>query len=160
MLHLGGRGGHESAYISIIVRVHNNVSLFQSFLYAIRLGAGPCLQWHGVLKSKVSTGLESTVYQSFSIAILSLPTNIVYTGTWESCFLRELTKKFLIFPVLVKYSFLPILFICLRIILNWFVCLFVGLSLTNIKDILKCRIYYKNLKLHLSWTVRWEQGTF
>lgn len=123
MLHLGGRGGHESAYISIIVRVHNNVSLFQSFLYAFHLGAGPCLQWHGVLKSKVFTGLESTVYQSFSIAILSLPTNIVYTRTWESCFLRELTKKFLIFPVLVKYSFLPILFICLRIILNWFVCL-------------------------------------
>lgn len=157
MLHLGGRGGHESAYISIIVRIHNNVSLFQSFLYAFRLGAGPCLQWHGVLKSKVSTGLESTVYQSFSIAILSLPTNIVDTRTWESCFLRELTKKFLIFPVLVKYSFLPILFTSK----NHFklVCVFIGLSLTNLKDILKCRIYYKNLKLHLSWTVRWEQGT-
>ena len=158
MLHLGGRGGHESAYISIIVRVHNNVSLFQSFLYAFRLGAGPCLQWHGVLKSKVSTGLESTVYQSFSIAILSLPTNIVYTCTWESCFFKRVDKEVLNLPCAGEI-FLSANFVYL--FKNHFklVYVFVGLSLTNIKDILKCRIYYKNLKLHLSWTVRWEQGT-
>ena len=42
--------GQESAHISVIARVRNSGSLFQSFLYAFRQGAGSCPhQWVSVI---------------------------------------------------------------------------------------------------------------
>ena len=53
--------GHESVCISLIARVCNNGSLFQSFLYAFRRGATCYLQWRDIRNSKAFAGRESTV---------------------------------------------------------------------------------------------------
>ena len=52
-------GGHESVHISVIARVRNNGSTFQSFLHALRgggAGAG------GVRNGEVSIQRESIVH--------------------------------------------------------------------------------------------------
>ena len=49
-------GGHES--------VRNDRSLFQSFLYAFRRGAGFCSLWRGFRNSEVSAGRHSTVFRN------------------------------------------------------------------------------------------------
>ena len=38
-------GGHESVHISVIARVRNNESTFQSFLHAFRGGGGGAVFW-------------------------------------------------------------------------------------------------------------------
>ena len=49
-------GGHES--------VRNDKSLYQSFLYAFRRGAGFCSLWRGFRNSEVSAGRHSTVFRN------------------------------------------------------------------------------------------------
>ena len=49
-------GGHES--------VRNDRSLFQSFLYAFRRGAGFCSLWRGFRNSEVFAGRHSTVFRN------------------------------------------------------------------------------------------------
>ena len=46
--------GHESVRISVIKRVCSSRSLFQSFLYAFRRGAGSCPHEQDVRNSEVS----------------------------------------------------------------------------------------------------------
>ena len=46
--------GQESVRISVIARVRNSRSLFQSFLYAFRRGGGSCPHWRGVHNSRNS----------------------------------------------------------------------------------------------------------
>ena len=57
-------GEHESARISVIARVRNDGSLFQSFLYAFRRGAGFCPLWRSVRNSKVSARRHPTVFRN------------------------------------------------------------------------------------------------
>ena len=54
--------GQESVLISVIARVRNTGSLFQSFLYVFRRGAGSCPHSRGVCNSEVSARRELTVY--------------------------------------------------------------------------------------------------
>ena len=57
-------GGHESVRISVIARVRNDGSLFQSFLDAFRRGAGFCPLWQSVRNSKVSARRHPTVFRN------------------------------------------------------------------------------------------------
>ena len=57
-------GEHESARISVIARVRNDGSLFQSFLNAFRRGAGFCPLWQSVRNSKVSARRHPTVFRN------------------------------------------------------------------------------------------------
>ena len=54
--------GQESVCISVTARVRNSGSLFQSFLYAFRRGAGSCPHQQAVRNSEVSARPESTGY--------------------------------------------------------------------------------------------------
>ena len=53
--------GEESVCISVIARVHNSESLFQSFLYALRRGAVSCPHQRDVRNREVQKRRESTV---------------------------------------------------------------------------------------------------
>ena len=53
-------GEHESVHISVIARVRNNESTFQSFLHAFRGGGGPGAG--GVRNGEVSVQRESIVH--------------------------------------------------------------------------------------------------
>ena len=59
-------GEHESARIYVIARVRNDGSLFQSFLYAFRRGAGFCPLWRGVRNSEVSVGRHSSLFHNLT----------------------------------------------------------------------------------------------
>ena len=59
--------GQESVCISVIARVHNSESLFQSFLYALRRGAVSCPHQRDVRNREVQKRRESTV---ISIGVL------------------------------------------------------------------------------------------
>ena len=54
-------GGHESVHISVIARVRNNESTFQSFLHAFRGGGGGAGAG-GVRNGEVSVQRESIVH--------------------------------------------------------------------------------------------------
>ena len=55
-------GGHESVHISVIARVRNNESTFQSFLHAFRQGGGGGPGAGGVRNGEVSVQRESIVH--------------------------------------------------------------------------------------------------
>ena len=55
-------GGHESVHISVIARVRNNESTFQSILHAFRGGGGGGPGGGGVRNGEVSVQRESIVH--------------------------------------------------------------------------------------------------
>ena len=57
-----GAWGQESVRISVIARVRNSGSLFQSFLYVFGGRAGSCPHSRSVRNSEVPARRESTVY--------------------------------------------------------------------------------------------------
>ena len=71
--------GQESVGISVIARVRNSGSLFQSFLYMFLWGAGFCPHSRGVCNSEVSTRRESTVYvREIQATLLKKMLNVRY----------------------------------------------------------------------------------
>ena len=68
LLRWGGVRGIKVSIFFIVARVRNNVSLYQSFLYAFRRGAGSCPQWRVSVIARCAQG-ESRLY------LLGIPVN-------------------------------------------------------------------------------------